>query len=476
MGRYDTTLFAASAVAIVLSKGLLNSATAQVPTYSTFELQARSNFSANGPSFNLPGDTFFGNATPAINDNAFVAFRCDVVAGSTGQSLWFGGGGNGALVYDTPADGLVSDPTVNNANLVIAEQFFTSPDGIIFYDDSDSSSGLYTDRPIGASSWSSPDVNNLGNVGYRAGFSGSGNAYYIWNGISAVFIVGDANADALSPYSFLFTPSFNDNNKIAGKVRLGGASQTGNERPDQIRLFSSNGSSILIAEDRDSNPASPYTAFDNSVGLADNDLVAFTANLFAGGRGVFVSDGSTTTTIATTSTPDVTNIEFFSPAVNTDGLVAFRAFDGSGLRAVFVGDGATLRKVVREHDTLPSDLGTARIDQHDASPVFGGSIRINSSGDIAFHCGLTPPRNNQIEWGGAIYVAYADQPPPPCPADIAPEGGDGQVTIADVTAVLTAFGLPCDDCDEDISPPPDGDNQVTIADINAVITAYGPCP
>jgi hypothetical protein len=62
-----------------------------------------------------------------------------------------------------------------------------------------------------------------------------------------------------------------------------------------------------------------------------------------------------------------------------------------------------------------------------------------------------------------------------CPPDIAPPGGDDQITIADINLVLSAFGLPCSNCPEDIVPQPDGDNQVTIADINAVLSAFGPC-
>jgi hypothetical protein len=77
---------------------------------------------------------------------------------------------------------------------------------------------------------------------------------------------------------------------------------------------------------------------------------------------------------------------------------------------------------------------------------------------------------------GSVAVQLNDDGVNLCPADIVPPGGDGQVTIADVTNVLAAYGLPCSDCPQDIMPQPDGDNQVTISDINAVLTAYGPCP
>jgi hypothetical protein len=107
---------------------------------------------------------------------------------------------------------------------------------------------------------------------------------------------------------------------------------------------------VLIAEDRDSNPASPYLGFDNSVSLTDSGWVAFTASLDGGARGVFFSDGTTTRSIATTALPEVSEIEFFAPAANEAGVVAFRAKDGSELRAVWVGDG--------------TDLEVARLSRH----------------------------------------------------------------------------------------------------------------
>jgi hypothetical protein len=74
--------------------------------------------------------------------------------------------------------------------------------------------------------------------------------------------------------------------------------------------------------------------------------------------------------------------------------------------------------------------------------------------------------------GRVMRVQYT--PEGECVGDIQPQGGDGQVTIADINAVLSAYGQPCSGCDEDISPE-GGDGQVTIADINAVLAAYGPC-
>lgn len=95
-----------------------------------------------------------------------------------------------------------------------------------------------------------------------------------------------------------------------------------------------------------------------------------------------------------------------APSANDRGRLAFRAFDGAGLCAIFVGEGSELARVVTEHNLVPTDLGPARVDQHDSSPVFGGSPDLNAAGDVAFMATLTPPGNSQGEWGSGLFTAY----------------------------------------------------------------------
>jgi hypothetical protein len=254
----------------------------------------------------------------------------------------------------------------------------------------------------------------------------------------------------------------NDARQIAGKARLGEPGQFGEDQPDQIRLFNADESSVLIAEDVDSNPLSPYASFDNSVGVTDDGRVAFTATLTTGGRGVFLSDGTTTIEIATENDAQISEIEFFRPAVNNDGLVAFRAFDDSGLRAIFVGDGATLTPVIREHDLLDIDLGVARIDQNDSSPVFGGAPDLNEHGDLAFQCALTPEDNNQIEWGSGVFVAVAGGAT--TPGDI---NGDGNVDVDDLLILLGDWGESGSDADLD------GNGTVDVDDLLILLANWG---
>jgi hypothetical protein len=76
-------------------------------------------------------------------------------------------------------------------------------------------------------------------------------------------------------------------------------------------------------------------------------------------------------------------------------------------------------------------------------------------------------------------IVTCECPGAPCPADIAPPGGDGQVNVDDLLAVINAWG-PCPDpcppsCSADIAPPR-GNCVVNVDDLLVVINAWGPCP
>ncbi len=384
---------------------------AALPIHVGFQIQARTNFAVNpGGAYNIPPNYFFSNEDIKVNDFRQVSFHISVVGGADFQCVWFGQNGVGGIVYNSADFAFLGQTSLNNFGRVVWETQFAAPNGIYFHDHPSATSGFLTNRPLGASGWGSPRINDSGHVGYRANFSGSGTAFVSWEPPDNTLIhVAEAGVDPPSPYSFLFTPNFNNNRRIAAKVRRGGPGQTGESQPDEIRLFAADGSSTLIASDADAVPGSPYMRFDNSVGVNSVGQVAFISTLMAGGRGVFLSNGTTTLTIATTTAPGtpVTDIEFFAPACNDAGHVVFRSRDTSGRRAIWIGDGTGLAKVVTHLDILPSDLGPARVEQHDTSPVFGGAPSINAFGDVAFNAALTPPADNQIEWGTGVYLALA---------------------------------------------------------------------
>jgi hypothetical protein len=456
----------ASALTVVLTiAAAFGTAIADVPTYTEFELQARSNLCVNeGPTvFNLPCDHFFTSGTVTLNNTGQVAIRLQVMGGADTQGIWFGAEGEGDIVYTSPVGASVSDTVMNNHGYAVFPQTFSSLNGVYFYDSDADTSGFLTNAPLGASVWGSPQVNDNHDVAYRAGFGGGGQAYFSRDvkGNGAIH-AANQNADGTSPYTFLFTPSLNNLRQIAGKVRLTGAGNV-----DQIRVFNTNGSSTFIIETSVLDPKSPFSGFDNSVSLNDNGYVAFTATRVAGGRGVYLSNGSELIEIATTDHPDINSIEFFAPAANNNGLVAFRARDGENLYAIFVGDGDKLVRVIGQFDEIPTDLGLGQIAQHDSSPTFGGGVAINDNGDIAFNAALTPVDDTQIEWGSGVYIAYADLDEG-IPGDL---NDDGVVDGADLLILLSQWGK----CDDPNDCPADLNNDGTVdgADLLILLSNWG---
>ena len=376
-------------------------ARANVPSYSTYQLEARSNF---GDGFNLPSGSSFNSGTPAIAPDGTVTVRL-LVVGSTGNGgLFYGKDGVGGVVYDAPTDRFVSDPSINSAGEVAFERSWDfESEGVYVYDPVTGNSTLRV--PVGGSfgiqNFGDPQINASGQIGCRVDL-----------GSAQAFVTDDAGTQSLyaqegvDGVGYLFLAEFNDAGQLAGKVRLGGIDES---RPDEIRRYEPGGGYTTIAVDQDSDSGSIFTRFGNGVSLSNSGWVAFVGRTSVG-DGIYVSDGVTLRTIATVADPDINSIDFFYPSVNDDGLCAFRAFDGAGLRVIFAGDGTSLERVVTEHDILPTDLGDARVDQNDSSPVFGGNPAINNRGDVAFAATLTPPDNNQIEWGTGLFVARGLDP------------------------------------------------------------------
>ncbi len=442
----------------------LSGAAVALPSFTAPELQARANFSG---AYNLPNGAFFTNSTPDINALGAVAFRLAVISGTESDGIWFGSSGSGSILYFSPneKDSRLGDPTVSDFNELIADQSFATPSGVIRIgpDSGQATVVINPGFPFGVESFAAVQVNNSGQIGFRGRVGFLGNVFVSWSNGQQVAHAAEIGVDPNSPYSFLFTPAFNDARQIASKVRL--APGLGNDRPDQIRIFNSDGTSTLIAEDRDSNPASPYSSFDNSCAMTSDGRVAFVANLVAGGRGVFLSDGATTTTIALTTDGHATNIESFRPDVNDDGLVAFRSFNAQGKRAVFVGDGVDLVEVATQDDIVEIDLGQAQISENNpGDPSFGGSPSINANGDVVFSAALIPPGNPGVEYGSGIFVVYAKNAQ--LPGDT---NGDGVVNFTDLNTVLAQFGQTGAGLPGDVSD----DGVVNFTDLNIVLANFG---
>jgi hypothetical protein len=380
---------AGGAVALVAAASAATSFAAPLPLPYTFQLEARASVGTGATTFNLPAGSAFSSATPDINNNRQVSFKV-LTNGSTGfQAIWYGSaanGGNlgtGGIVYAPTQDVSLSDPALNNNNIAVFPQTFSSANGIYKYVAATNQTTLHTAGPLGASSWANPRMNDAGQVGTRVSFA-SGQAYvsYDVNPASTAVHATDVAAQPGSPYSFLSTSNFDNSRRIAGRVNVGATFS--NTNPDEVRIFNPDGTSTLIANDKEANAASPFFQFDNTQpGMNDNGWVAFIARTTsaASSRSVFLSNGTTTITIATPGV-GLTSIDNFSPAVNNSNQVVFRATDLNGRISVFVGDGTTLQRVIGVNDPFETDIGTFAINS------LGGNPTINDAGDIAFGGGL----------------------------------------------------------------------------------------
>lgn len=378
------------------------------PTWSTFELQARTNLLVNDNGWNLPPGSSFNSISASLSNTAVVSFTVGVVPGAGGShpGLWTGAHGVGTLVYEGPPDSLISSEAPINVDgrIVFTMRDTGSMDGLYLYDPVIGSAQRINTLPVLPNSYSSPDINSAGAIGYQAVYSG-GRAFASTLGTNSVLHAADSAVSPGSAYTYLYTPAFDDQRRIAAKVSTSADLTTKQE----IRLFGADGNSTLVVANQATDVASPWARFDNSVAVNAKGVVAVVAVRTSDNRRVVLrSDGATTTVIAAVDPAGtIREIDFFAPAINATGLVVFRARDAAG-QAIYAGDGSTLSRVVGQSTAVGTDLGAAQIGQHDTSPIFAGKPDVNDRGDIAFVAGLHPAGNNQVEWGSGVFVAYAD--------------------------------------------------------------------
>lgn len=382
----------AAAVAVLAS--LAGSAIAQIPGYIGFQLQV----GTGDIAFNAPFGTSINSATVALNNRGDVAIKAVVPGASSAEfAIWAGNRGSGQIVASDPL-AFIGDPSLNNNGQLVWEQdgptagLYTTQVGTV-------GGSFLTNRPFGATAFTSAEVNDAGDVSFRARFGFNGTAFVRVNPANNAVDVyaSEQGLDPTSPYSFLFTPSFNNNGQIGGKGLVAGG-------VEELRVFEPSGSSVVVA-----TTASTFTDLDNGNDINDAGQVAFVGEQ-NGRRGVYVGDGATTIRIAEEGDLGITDIEFFSPSINNSGLVAFRGKDERGQIAIYVGDGTDLVKLVTIGDTLP---GAGIFDdviagRPDGLTAFGGGVAINDLGEVAFSVQVNDGFGTLL--GTGVYVAQVPAP------------------------------------------------------------------
>ncbi len=399
---------------------LATPAWAQLPDYH-LELQVRTNLQGNASgAYNVaPGNLLSGSYQIPISADGQIAFRLAITPEGR-SAVWWGHGGMGSRIYLLPLlgeDARTGDPGVNSQGdiaFAVTGASSAAQNGIYLLNVASPEQVRILRGPPGASDWSSLWLNEAGQIGFRATFSGVGRAYAIANErqdgtFSTTLVAAEQTVDSASPYQFLYSPTLNDLGQMAG---VGDVATASSEFFQDLRVFEPDGmSSRLIAQSRGRDAASPVYRFA-SVAPALNNVgqVAFlgTARNAQGGNvtTLWLWDGAALRVLAQDGVGEIRTLEFFAPDINDTGWVAFRAIDSTNMRAVWVSDGQSLKRVATEHDIVSSDLGPARIDQETPSnPVFGGLVSINGRGEITLAAGLAPPDNDQVEWGTAVFIA-----------------------------------------------------------------------
>jgi uncharacterized protein (TIGR03382 family) len=403
---------------------------AALPNY-TLQLQARANMSgSDAGAYNVaPGNLIEGRNQVPITSDRQVAFRLTVTPDGDGRAaLWWGKEGQGSRIYLLPDFGLdarMGDPGLNSAgeiSFTVTGALESTSNGIYLLNASTPSQVRTLREPPNFSNWQSLELNEAGQLGVRALSTGRG-AYVLLSpngtGFQVTYLARERSLDAMSPYRLLGPPTLNDLGQMAGVADLVAQSPPPSEYSQQLRVFKADGTSTLIAQTRGLSPASPIFRFVSERPALNNEgQLAFVALAKdAAGKElttIWLWNGVELKVVAQSGQGEIREVERLPPDLNDSGLVVFRAIDTAGLRAVWVGDGQRLKRVVGEHEFVPSDLGTARVDEaQPTAPVFTGVPRINARGDVTIVAGLAPPDDDQEEWGTGVYIAQAFFPPPP---------------------------------------------------------------
>ena len=353
----------------------------------------------SGPvdGFLMPGNSGFANNRVALNDSGAASIRISSIGVTGERGVWTGDGITGQVVATIDPAFFITDVDINNDGRLVWGQTDSPANGIYAWNPVGGAEGRITAQPLGTSIWGTVQVNNSDTIGYRATFGAGGRA---WASLADGATSADIHAaeSAIlpgSPYSFLFTPAYNDAGQIGGKALL-------NAGGNQIILTEPNGNVTVIVEDQAANGTSTFSGFDNSPAVNDFGEFGFIAGTTDGGRGVFFSDGATTLELAREGQDGVGDIEFFGPVIDNAGNVVFRAFEDGGRRAIWLANESGVNRLIGAGDLVQTDLGQARIDSP-SGVEFSGGLAINQTGQIAFTAVLTAPDNVNNVFGLGVF-------------------------------------------------------------------------
>lgn len=325
---------------------------------------------------------------PSINAGGTVAFAANLSPEIFG--IYTGSGGSTTTI----TQGFISsnsfyNPVINDSDTVaygerspglrnVGALNVKSSNGAMITIDS-FSSRLFTSY--------SPVINNAGTVAFSATSQGSpapgvflfSQDISISSGNSTTTIARTSDPF----FSALGNPALNDSGSVAFSADLdaGGSG-----------IFTSSGGPIATLIDS----SGPFSRFRGTA-INDSNTVAFLADLDAGGSGIFTSSGGAITTVADTSGP-FSSFGVGSTAINDSGTVAFLANLDAGGAGIFTGLDSVVDQVIATGDLLFGSTVTS---------LSFSKTGLNNSGQVAFFARLA----NGTE--GIFRANPASEPSPP---------------------------------------------------------------
>lgn len=365
-------------------------------TFGDFQLLGRS---TSYDSFKIPVGSYLNNTSPVISDSGKEAFVIKYLSSFDGrQGLVY----DGTLIHIAKKGEYISRPrfsTYKKSELILFSLYNeTSSQGIFAYDIHLKSIQHLIKSEEFTDAYSFLDFGIIKNQLLVFKMKTFENAFLISKDLATgqTLTIIDQNNNFMS---YLFSVSYADD-YFCLKIRKGNKGEYSESRPDQI-IVSDGLKTLLAISDKDDDKSSIFDSFQNSVDCSNQDLV-FTASVKEKKSIYKMNFHSKKLDLLAIEGDDyISEIEYFSPVINSVSHVAFRAISQSNKRGIWFYDNK-LKLVISEGDHLPTDREMGRVLLRKGFPGFSGNIDINSKGEVIFHT-LLNTKYDEEELGAAIY-------------------------------------------------------------------------
>lgn len=358
--------------------------------------------------YNMPAQTYFTDRAPSINDKREMAITLTMLGGTYDTGIWVKSRYQEGILVTTGSRESFSDVRINNeGHLSYTHQTLNGIKGVFTAKGRKTGGYEFINHMDDEELYPYTSFNNLFLSKKKELFFTAKNfngdlAFFSYHMDFGLELIAAQNQRSKSPYSFLFTPSYNDKGQVAYKARVGKRGELEKHRADHIVLAEGTKKNIIV-QDIDSDPNSKWKDIRNTVALNNLGSIAFIATDKEGEKLILREFSGNETTLATAG-KELKEFSFFSITINDNNLVAFRGIDLQGRHSIYVASQNKVTKVLTQFEKISVPWGEALIAYGPHIP-FGGSIDMNNHGDIIVNTGLANLENTE-DYGNGVVVIY----------------------------------------------------------------------